>query len=101
MNLTDVLVILQLLGTIIVGGIGWAMKTVISNTLGPIQKDICVVKEEVKEIAEFLKEHKNEIHPHPNWEDTLNERFMSKNEAELHFKKIEEQFDWRSRNGNH
>jgi hypothetical protein len=72
---------------------------VISSNMEPIKNDINGMRTDIHEIKNFWKEHKADIHPHPNYEDIVEEIFVKKEQLEDKLRVLEDRIEWRARNG--
>ena len=89
MTASDYLVVVQILATILMSGVGFLLKNVIQSNLEPIKTDIngmkteiSGMKNEIKEINSFLKEHKTDQFAHPQMIVYLEGKFVSKAELD-------------------
>lgn len=82
MTTSDYLVLIQILATILMSGIGFLLKNVIQSNLDPIKNDIHGMKNEIKDINTFLKEHKSDQFAHPQMIAYMEEKFVTKPELD-------------------
>lgn len=83
MTTSDYLVIIQIFSTILMSVIGFLLKNVIQSNLDPIKNDINGMKNEIKEINIFLKEHKSDEFAHPQLVANMEEKFVSKHQLSV------------------
>lgn len=96
MDLTNTLLIIQLVSTCVFTLIAWALKNVIAENIEPIKNDIKAVSEDLHEMKEFLREHRNDSHPHPNFEGSLENKYMTKVELEARLDSLDNRIEWRN-----
>lgn len=82
MTTSDYLVVIQIITTILMTGIGYLLKNVIESNLSPIKTDINGMKNEIKEINEFLKDHRGDQFAHPQMLAYLDSKYVTKNEMD-------------------
>lgn len=90
MQTQDLLVLLQIGFTVVVGAIGWGLKTVLENNLQPIKNDIKMLSNDVSEMKDLWKLHASSTHPHPLFEERLNDKFVPRTELDLTVKRLDD-----------
>lgn len=100
MELSNALLIIQMVSTVIFSLICWALKNVIASNMEPIKNDISGMRSDIHEIKGYWKEHRSDKHPHPTYEDYADDKFITKEQAEFMLENLKERLDWSRKNGN-
>lgn len=75
MGIAEILHTLFLVTTSLVG---WAVKSTLEKQLKPIHEEMTKLRQSVEAVAKSMESHSADVHPHPNFEKILDEKYVQK-----------------------